>query len=715
MRLLSCNIENFKLLTNVELRFSTDSQRPLTVIRAENGSGKTSVLYALLWAFYGMSGLPTKAQDLRLTSAAVDTGSPVVISVMVEFEHTDDAGETSRYRLIRSVTETAQDGDKVTRTNERVRLLHITQAGEKDVPNEENVIARIIPLRLRDVFFTNGDDVQRFISGESTAQVQTLVHQTIKALLGHDNMRMALNDINSVYMRLRSEVAKQGGNDTAKLEAELNETDSQIEATESAIEQLSGELNNMAGSREKYEKELASLRGIGDLEDLNDRIGRARRDQAQQEQARLRALTRMRSLLKEEPLSWCLLGDQLEKGFEVLSELADKRVIPGTSVEVLTDRLELEQCICDEPLTVGSEHRAAVERLREQQSSIDANKKRLTALLHLARAGHDGHEARLQSGSDFEAQRQALLEEFTAARDALRDAGLTLTNLEEKRAQIDEARVQDLTGRLRQLDSKQATANTTMGTLAARLDQYEQRKAQQVLALAQAEKAIKVNDDLAARREVAGDLVELVRSTLAILEGDYVQRVSTRMNELFLEIVGSDPDSEAGVFTGVRIDDKHNIVIETQNGKHLDPDFELNGASQRALTLSFIWALMEVSATTAPRIIDTPLGMVAGGVKTRMVDVITRAPKAGAVDYQVILLLTRSEIRDVEGLLDERAGLVTTLSCSKDYPEDLRFSWEVDRPVSRTCTCTHRESCRICARRYDDQHGISFRDIEAVI
>ena len=40
MRLDSAHITNFKLLEDVEVRFSTDPDRPLTVIRAENGSGK---------------------------------------------------------------------------------------------------------------------------------------------------------------------------------------------------------------------------------------------------------------------------------------------------------------------------------------------------------------------------------------------------------------------------------------------------------------------------------------------------------------------------------------------------------------------------------------------------------------------------------------------------------------------------------------------------
>ena len=51
MRLVRAHIRNFKLLEDVRLEFSTDAAHPLTVIRAENGSGKTSLLNAFLWAF----------------------------------------------------------------------------------------------------------------------------------------------------------------------------------------------------------------------------------------------------------------------------------------------------------------------------------------------------------------------------------------------------------------------------------------------------------------------------------------------------------------------------------------------------------------------------------------------------------------------------------------------------------------------------------------
>ena len=121
------------------------------------------------------------------------------------------------------------------------------------------------------------------------------------------------------------------------------------------------------------------------------------------------------------------------------------------------------------------------------------------------------------------------------------------------------------------------------------------------------------------RRDIADDLRGLVSNTLARLEGEYVKKVAERTSEHFLKIVGANPSEDGNVFVGVRIDPTtYDIVVDAEGGKTLNHAFEINGASQRALTLAFIWALMEISGTEAPRIIDTPLGMVAGGSRTEL-------------------------------------------------------------------------------------------------
>ena len=51
MKLIAAHFENFRLLHNLALEFSADPTRKLTVIRAENETGKTTILHGLKWIF----------------------------------------------------------------------------------------------------------------------------------------------------------------------------------------------------------------------------------------------------------------------------------------------------------------------------------------------------------------------------------------------------------------------------------------------------------------------------------------------------------------------------------------------------------------------------------------------------------------------------------------------------------------------------------------
>ena len=64
-------IAKFACFDNLVLEPSTDPTRPLTVIRAGNGCGKTTFLRALRWCMYGESGLPTPAQRFSLHPSVV--------------------------------------------------------------------------------------------------------------------------------------------------------------------------------------------------------------------------------------------------------------------------------------------------------------------------------------------------------------------------------------------------------------------------------------------------------------------------------------------------------------------------------------------------------------------------------------------------------------------------------------------------------------------
>ena len=703
MRLESAHISNFRLLEDISLNFSTEFAKPLTVIRAENGSGKTSILYALRWAMYGFPGIP---EQMRLTSTAKPTGIPVTVQVRLEFTTVDPFSRAeASYRLIRTCDETPGEGDTFTRGPERRRLLRRTDSGEIDiVDGMEGILNTVLPFNLKEVFFTNGDDVQRFIAGGQHGQKdrQEAVHQAIRRLLGLENVETVEGHFTAAARRFRRESTATGGNELQSAGEELERIQGELTVQKAKLDTIKARINEVDEQIRLDEREIDSIKGLGDLDALQARIHGLESDLDNLRSQETTIRHQIKDYLRSEHVSTQFLDQHLQKGLAVLGELVDKKIIPGTALEVLVDRLQLGVCICGEDLTAGSPRHAHVADLIEEQQRVEPRLQRLTALLHEARHSvdyvppEDGAAIPLTNSASF------LTSQLLECQDLQRRKTSDLAAEQKKRELIEDSGVQFFTDRLNSNRSKRsefdreygqvnAMIHETEESLAGCKDHFENLKDKSVL-----------NGVLKRQSDVAEDFVKLTSGTLARLKSNYVTRVSGNMNALFMEIAGSDPSSDVTPFKEVFIDaSNYDIIVRSLAGTTLDADTEVNGANQRALTLSFIWALMEVAEKEAPRIIDTPLGMTSGSLKYRMVDLLTRPISVSGVSYQAILFMTRSEIRDIEDLITERAAVVDTLTCSKDYPIDLVNDWSEGNLTVKVCQCDHTEVCYICERRSD--------------
>lgn len=707
MRFQQVKISNFKLLRDFTVDISTDSSRPLTVIRAENGSGKTTFHYAILWCLYGSEGLRDiiGADKVRLTSKACNPHAPVTVEVSLKFELTDSYGQTGNFRLRRSVPETPHGGDEFSRGHETVSLWRLTPSGDEPVDSPGLMIDRWMPRRLADVFFANGDDVQKFITGKVQARErQEKVHQAIKNLLGINQLSAAAADIRVVHKALETRAAKDAGGKVAELSEKCTRLEEQIAGKEAELTKLVDRQKNMERHQAEAKRKLEQIKGIGDLEQLNAEIAELDRDLEVLESRKEKNHDKMREIVKSQSLSWALAGVKLSRGLEILDALADKNLIPNTSIQVLRDRLEEGVCICAEPLTAGSPHRISVESLLREQQDKSELSEQLSGIRYRAKALQGNQSQHIQ----FEHDRTTALAEIADINAEIRRKGDKRKQATDTRASIDDTTVRNLTSDLNSLEEKLYSAVYDKRGLEDDIEGLKKDLSEKEQSLQRAERAAKTHSDSQLRRDVCGDLLKLATAVQSRLEGDYVKRVSCRLEEMFLSIIGTDRDPSRAAYTGVSITETFDIRVGTQHGGSLDPDFEVNGASQRALTFSFVWSLMEVAGTVAPRLIDNPIGVASGETKRRMVEMITRPPGEAGTSFQVILLLTRDEIKGVEDLLDARCGSFTTVSCSHHYPGELLNPWGLQTPVSVVCGCSHRQQCAICARKQDNELGLKF-------
>lgn len=724
MKLKSAKIKNFKLLKDVRVEFSIDGQRPLTVIRAENGSGKTSTLMALRWALYGQDGLDDPT--MRLSRAGWPNGQECEISVQLDFSHTlysiiagESVGVTTDYRLIRSVTE-RPDGDRPNRGANRVVLFESTDRGLEK--KDESLIGDMLPSEMKDIFFTDGDAALTFISPQlSRASRRNQVKEAIRSLLGLGLLEAAGTHVAGAKRRFNSEVSNlSGAGKLADITKQLTHAEDKLAQDVARLRDIERQIEDLVRRHDEADKHLQLALQAGDYDELVQQEKQARSQLSAAKENEISLKERHRQLLQDERLSLVLLSLILDKGFSQLTKLHDAGVIPSASIPVLQERLTIEECICGTPLTKGSQARKHVEDLIAAQRTIDDERRRLTELYHAAKVDL---QREVNAARDWTRSLETLERTRLNNRKARETAQGQLKVLSEKIKRIDKGTITEARKNRDSLLAGLRAKQDERRDLQADVDRWESVISELTPQQASLRRQDKKLSMLNSRLTVTEDTAAIVRGTLDDLEQIYLARVSQRLNDLFLEMVGADPASMAElaegqgkptsqVLVGAAITSDNEIVVYSNDSRTLNPENELSGAQKRALTFSFIWALTEVSQVVAPRIIDTPLGMMSGRVKQRVLELITTpSSKPTDVEKQVILFLTRDEIRGIEPIIDARAGRVITFTNTDQFPVDVVNDPNVDVPEVLRCECNHRQFCVICARRNDDQYGLIERPI----
>ncbi|MCY3749779.1 MAG: AAA family ATPase, partial [Gammaproteobacteria bacterium] len=274
MKLQSARVRNFKLLRNIDLSFSTRQDVPLTVIRAENGSGKTSVLQALRWALYGTKGLDDPL--VRLSPADWLDGEPCKISVEIDFSHTlvstvgdHDLTKETRFILKREVIERPA-GDLPNREPERISLYEKKETGSDPINAPEARLDQMLPSEMLDIFFTDGDAAMTFISpqlAETTKRDQ--VKEAIRSLLGLGLLEGVNKRIQAEQSSVNRKISKQAGSDELAVVSKSLQ-DAMDERTKLAndIESFNHQIENLDRKLSIVQRDLQRLLDAGNYEHL---------------------------------------------------------------------------------------------------------------------------------------------------------------------------------------------------------------------------------------------------------------------------------------------------------------------------------------------------------------------------------------------------------------------------------------------------------------
>ena len=349
-------MENFRQFKGTQsLELSDLRERNVTVVHAENGAGKTTILKAVLWGLYGHDGLRDDFEQPSNiihegTAHACKTPESLVASVTLHFRH----GASERYVLNRSLTLAQQNQDS-TKTD---LILEVIKGGQTlKVSKPQHKVFELIPPGISAFLFFNGERIEQLAEEKNSAKVTEAIHQ----MLGLKLLDRTIKDLEhqSVRGKLRLDLQEHTSDEKrglleelAELEAISAQRDVQLDEKQRNLEGINAQLaavdKKLVDNQEAFE--LQTRRGLltKECDDL---------------QLRCDDLTRRLAKTVGEDGYAVLLGDRVTKGKSLVATLRNAGRIPARVVNTFVQELlDSGVCICKRSLPAGSSERAAVER-----------------------------------------------------------------------------------------------------------------------------------------------------------------------------------------------------------------------------------------------------------------------------------------------------------------------------------------------------------------
>ena len=721
-------IENFVCFDNILIEPSTDRERPLTVIRAENAGGKTSLLRAIRWGMYGEDGLPDNASQFSLHPADWNPDTDGILTKVAILFETDGSSRdnpegnptNTAYEVTRTVKTVAQNSTRKNapdfrRVDERAQLMIQEPSGawRSHEAGVAHVVSHLLPSDLKDFFVMDADEAADFVGGSENKIIlpQAVIEKTsiaVRSLLGLDVFEDAKDRVEKIADEFGRAATRAVGNDELnRQQQKLDEKRNELAAAESLVhdertkkEEIEYELDR---ARDRLEAQIGSF---GAQDELKQRLKENRTRRNQFAKQRKEAIGRLSQHISGMDLLASLVTHEIAGVRALLQPMYDDGSIPSRHIAFVQSLIERGVCVCGQELRVDSDYRQHVQYLLDKSQDNEGVADYLADVLQAANGLHQSDGA-----EKWESQCREYEQDIAGLDEEVENLDTTRREIDSKLDDVLADEVQDTRNNISMLETNK---QNIVESLARNVEKHEALKKEvhelegRIRAQVQREREAQ---DHQACQQTAKILVRVLEQAYTKIQDDQVSELNTEMRRLFAKMAANVSDEDFGDYNRHKASlrmiqevglqrlpnnvDKFEIFAHNHRGRPMPPT-EINGASRRILALSFVLALCKVSKTHAPLVADSLLNFMSGSVRSNTLQVTAETAS------QSILLLTGSDLesqREVD-LVAQYADATYTLT-----GQWLHTSRDGDvvnlmdnRNVALICSCGPREFCNICER-----------------
>ncbi len=333
-------IENWRSFYGVNDFFvSKDPVKNLTLIRAENGVGKTSLLAAINWCLFGI--LPPESEfegPTRLVNAfAAEKDGAHRTVVEIDFIH-----EGRTYRACRSY-------DQKTQTTNPLRLCELVDGGEvpvfKDRP--DRFINSVIPKEMAPHFFFYGEATSRYTGSTGAKKFG----EAVKGILGSTIARMALEDLRKAWQDYNKQASDNTSDEARQAEAAIEEAARRIAKAREDLLKLDEEIEAATARIDKLNQELAETKPA---KEAQARRARIEAQMATREAERAKALHRSQGWMQTF-LTSVLAEELVAEASAVIKNEDTRGKLPAPYDQKFVDEILSDgRCVCGREIEKGS-------------------------------------------------------------------------------------------------------------------------------------------------------------------------------------------------------------------------------------------------------------------------------------------------------------------------------------------------------------------------
>lgn len=354
MILKELTVNNFRQFKGKQnLKFAQPGQQNVTVIHAENGFGKTALLNALHWGFWGKLTPDMPMPDNLITECVVSENDKTEIEASVEIKYNHESFD---YVLRRSITH-AQCIQNHAKTN--LILNKIELGTPKEVGNPESIIENQIPETMGEFFFFNGENLNQLANEGKSPKLKEAIYN----VLGLELLETAIEKTVSARKSLTDEFNSYADHDTQKKIDNQKQLEDEIETLKNESKQLLENRDALIEENSlinrKLEETKESQAAAQRRKDLENHLKSLQSQLAEKEKELVKFISSK---------AYYLFSDKLtEMGNDVIKKLEEEGKIPAKFTATdLKEILKSGRCICNADLSEGTNNHDVIKHLISQ-------------------------------------------------------------------------------------------------------------------------------------------------------------------------------------------------------------------------------------------------------------------------------------------------------------------------------------------------------------